>query len=146
MWWGDFLLGGEPGGNIIINDGRHTAADAVYAALVLGKALVDSPDASLREMAAPLRKRPQTTVSVRLPRMPTLEQWVVLRSEIERQQAVLGDDSRVLLWPSSTEPGKFRAMVEGHHGNTRVQVSALAEELSQYVQWIIGPPAQSSNT
>ena len=40
MWGGDYLLGGEPGGNIIINDGHHTAADAVYTALVLGGVLV----------------------------------------------------------------------------------------------------------
>jgi phosphoglucosamine mutase len=40
MWGGDYLLGGEPGGNIVINDGHHTAADAVYTALVLGGVLV----------------------------------------------------------------------------------------------------------
>ena len=145
MWWGDFFLGGEPGGNILINDGRHTAADAVYAALVLGQVLVDSPDRSLAEMAAPLRRRPQATVTIRLPRMPTLAEWAVLRSEIERQQVMLGDDSRILLWPASTEPGRFRVMVEGDYGHTCEQVSTLAEELSQYVQRTVGRQ-QRSNT
>ncbi len=33
MWHGDYLVGGEQTGNIIVNDGHHTAADAVYTAL-----------------------------------------------------------------------------------------------------------------
>ena len=48
MWGGDYLLGGEVGGNIIINDGHHTAADAVYAALVLGGAVGNMVDRILR--------------------------------------------------------------------------------------------------
>ncbi len=138
MWDGDYLLGGEPGGNIIINDGHHTAADAVYAALVLSGIMVYNRGIELREMIAPLRKRPQLTKSVKLSAMPTLGQERILREEIGKRKAELGAGSRILYWPSSTEPGVFRIMVEGGCKSTHEQVERTAVALSQFVQEAVG--------
>jgi phosphoglucosamine mutase len=137
MWGGDYLLGSEPGGNLIINDGHHTAADAVYAAIVLGEALVQNQGVSLKEMVAPLQKRPQRTISVRLPTMPTLEQRARFREEVQCRQAALGRDSRILFWDSSTEPGVFRVMVEGGPENALEKVSQTAEALGQLMKQIV---------
>jgi phosphoglucosamine mutase len=134
MWGGDYLLGGEPGGNLVINDGHHAAADAIYAALVLSGVLVQSQGTSLAEMAAPLRKRPQVTRSLRLPAPFTLAQEAVLRAEARRQEGELGPDSRILVWQSHTEPGVVRAMVEGAGGNTLADTEDTADLLCQFIQ------------
>jgi phosphoglucosamine mutase len=139
MWGGDFLLGGEPGGNIIINDGHHTAADAVYAALVLGGALIQNRDISLREMAAPLRKRPQVMVSFEVTNKLTLEQRETLQKQVGDAQAELGEDSRILFWESSTEPGVFRVMVEGSCESTLEEVSRTADAVRQLIRQTAGP-------
>jgi phosphoglucosamine mutase len=134
MWGGDYLLGGEPGGNIIINDGHHTAADAVYAALVLGGVLVCNGDVDFRELAASLQKRPQATVSLELPTTLTLEQRAALQEQIEHRRVELGEDSRILVWDSSTEPGVFRVMVEGGRESTPEEVSRVTDVICQLLQ------------
>jgi len=134
MWGGDYLLGGETGGNIIINDGHHTAADAVYAALVLGGVLVQNRGAGLREMAAPLQKRPQVTISFKVPTTITLEQRRTLQAQIRDIQTELGEDSRILFWESSTEPEVFRVMVEGGHQSMPEEVSKAADAVCQLIQ------------
>jgi phosphoglucosamine mutase len=138
MWGGDYLLGGEIGGNIIINDGHHTAADAVYAALVLGGALVQNRDISLREMTAPLQKRPQVMVSFDVTTKLTLEQRESLQEQVGDVQAEIGEDSRILFWESSTEPGVFRVMVEGDRESTLEEVSRAANAVRQLIQQTVG--------
>jgi phosphoglucosamine mutase len=134
MWGGDHLLGGETGGNIIINDGHHSAADAVYTALVLGGALIQNPGASLRDMAAPLRKRSQVTVSFEISERLTLEQGEMLQARIRDKQAAIGEDGRILYWESSTEPGVFRVMVEGSRSSTLEEVSKTAEAVRRLIE------------
>lgn len=138
MWRGDYLLGGETGGNIIVNDGHHTAADAVYAALVLGGALVQNQDTSLREMAAPLQKRPQITVSFKVSTTITLEQRETLEKLIRGMLPELGEDSRILFWESSIEPGVFRVMVEGGRESMSGEVSRTADGIRQLIQQAAG--------
>ncbi|MCG2768955.1 MAG: phosphoglucosamine mutase [Chloroflexota bacterium] len=134
MWGGGYLLGGEPGGNIIINDGHHTAADAVYAALVLSGVLVCNRGVALGEMASPLRKRPQVTISLDLPIMLTLNQKSTLQEQIRPKEVDLGEDGRILVWDSSTEPGVFRVMVEGSPGTIPEEVSQTADSVCQLIR------------
>ena len=134
MWEGDYLLGGETGGNIIINDGHHTAADAVYAALVLAGVLLQNQDVGLREMAASLWKRPQVTVSFEMSNKLTLGQREELQAQISDVQAGLGENSRILFWESSTEPGVFRVMAEGSRESTLEEVSKTANAVRQLIQ------------
>ncbi len=136
MWGGDYALGSEIGGNMIINDGHHTAADAVYAAIVLAGMLARDPETSLQQRAAPLRKRPLLTASRKLPATLTPEQRATLQKEIGRRQAELGEDSRILVWDSSTEPGVLRVMVEGGAESTPEQVSDMLDSVWQLVQQI----------
>lgn len=131
MWGGDYLLGSEPGGNVIINDGHHTAADAVYAALVLGGVIVNNQPAGLADLVAPLCKRPQVTSTLYLLTTPVLEEKA--ESTILRIKAKLGDDSRMLHWNSTTEPGAFRVMVEGGCTNTQAEVDWVVQEICRVI-------------
>ncbi len=132
MWGGGHLLGSEPIGNVIINDGYHTAADAVYTALVLSRILVYNQPVSLAEMVAPLYKRLQKTVTLDLQASPALERAV--QEEARRRQAELGNGGRVLCWGATTEPGRFRIMVEGSPGSTLAEVSQITDDICQAIR------------
>ena len=136
MWGGGYVLGGEPGGNIIINDGHHTAADATYAAIVLSGMLVRNRGVGLKEIATPLRKRAQVTDSRKLPAPLTPDQKTTLKNKIRDKQAELSADSRILFWDSSTEPKAFRVMVEGGYENTLKEVTAMADAIWQLVEQV----------
>jgi phosphoglucosamine mutase len=138
MWGGDYLLGGEPGGNIIINDGYHTAADAVYTALVLGGVLAHSRDVLLGEMASPLQKRPQKTECFQLHASLTLKQKTKLLDQAKHREVELGEDSRILVWESTTEPGVIRVMVEGNCQNTLEEVSKTGKTMGEVIRQIVG--------
>lgn len=132
MWGGDYLLGSEPGGNVIINDGHHTAADAVYAALVLGGVIVYNRPMDLAAIVSPLRKRPQLVVTLNLPGTPILDKDV--RETIRRKQAELGADSRILYWSATTEPGAFRVMVEGSAACAEADVAKVAQDTCELIR------------
>jgi phosphoglucosamine mutase len=134
MWQGGYTLGGEPGGNIIINDGHHTAADAIFAALVLAGALVGSTSATvLRGLARPLRRRPQWILSREIPESFGSRHMEALLERAGQVQKDLGDDCRVLCWKSSTEPGRMRIMVEGAYEHKVELVASCVQALSSAV-------------
>ncbi len=121
IWRGDYLLGGESGGNLIINDGYHTAADAVYSAIVL-MGILHTRRASLAELAGPFAKRPQVTASISLQAMPEMQVTRIWEQEKACGLGRLGEQARILTWMSTTEPGIFRIMVEGGQNSTVEQV------------------------
>jgi phosphomannomutase len=136
MWGGGHLLGSEPIGNVIINDGHHTAADAVYTALALSRVLVHHRPVSFAEMVTPLCKWPQKTVTLDLHASPALERAV--QEEARRRQAELGDGGRVLCWGATTEPGRFRIMVEGNCESTPGEVSQITDDICRAIQTLAG--------
>jgi phosphoglucosamine mutase len=134
MWAGGYMLGGEPGGNIIINDGHHTAADAIYAAVLLGGILAQNPDTTLYEIALPFKRRPQVTTSLELEGNLTLSQRRDLEARIREWEHALGGEGRILFWPSSTQPGVFRLLVEGGRESRLQSVLAVHEKICQFVE------------
>jgi phosphoglucosamine mutase len=135
MWGGDYMLGGEVGGNIIINDGHHTAADAVYAALVLGGVLAEE-DNGLGKLLDDhgLKKHPQKTRSFEVAGPITLDQKEILKEKVQTMEAELGEGCRIRHWESSTEPGVYRVMVEGGRESTMEKVEEVAEATCQLIQ------------
>ena len=91
------VLGGEQSGHIIyLKD--HVTGDGLAAALLLCRAL---DGRKLSEAAAVLERYPQATANVPVSRKELTEP---LLAEVERLNAELAPDGRVLVRPSGTEP------------------------------------------
>jgi phosphomannomutase len=130
MWKENYLLGGESGGNIILNDGDHAAADAVYVALVLSQVLVQNRPATLGDLVAPLHRHPQAKHSIDLQGNTLTDVQKTSIEHLRRQkERELGQGSRVLLWASTTKPGVVRIQVEGTLESTQDQVNEAASLL-----------------
>ena len=91
------ILGGEQSGHIIWLDG-HVTGDGLASALLLCGA-VDG--GSLAEAAAVMPHYPQVKENVRVVRKEVPESVV---TEVERVNAELGDEGRILVRASGTEP------------------------------------------
>ena len=141
MWDGGFRLGGEPGGNIVINDGHHTAADALYTAVFLSGLLVTRPDDSLAGLTQRLTKYPQALASLRLKDLPPIQGDRSIRAQVEQSLATLGPDARIV-GPryATTEAGVCRVMVEGAPEHSVDQVRAEAEAILHRVRVLGNAP------
>jgi phosphoglucosamine mutase len=135
MWSEGYFLGGESGGNVIVNDNYHTAADAVYAALVLSQALVESRPATLSDLVKGFKRHPQAKLTLDLQghelskdEDAQIEQWR------QRKLAELAPGSRILIWKSSTEAGRVRVLVEGTLENRPEQVVEIVEWLAEQIR------------
>jgi phosphoglucosamine mutase len=138
MWGGDYLLGGEIGGNIIINDGNHTAADGVYTALVLAGILAQNQDVSLNEMTAQLTKYPQEIISFFISEELSQSQRYKIEENIHPLVLRLGTGGRILFWESSTEHQVFRVLVEGGANCPREVVTEIVSTVQQIIRQQVG--------
>lgn len=121
------VLGGEQSGHIIyLRD--HVTGDGLAAALLLCGALEGK---TLAEAAAVMPQFPQVkeNVPVRTKRLP-----VALRDEIARLNRELGDEGRVLVRPSGTEP-VVRILTEAQ---TAEKASALCARIAALVRRELG--------
>jgi len=125
---GGFSLGGEQSGHIIFGD-LSTTGDGLLSAVVLLD-LVRRSGRPLAELAeAAMTRLPQVLVNVRVASpMPDVADR--LAPEIAAVQAELGDEGRVLLRPSGTEP-LVRVMAEAP---TEDRAAALARRLAVAVE------------
>ena len=104
-----FMLGGEQSGHLI-NLASGPTGDGLAGGLMLLAALAERGQ-SLADAAAVMTRMPQRLVSVRVQRKDDLpdasDVWDLVRAE----EQVLGDDGRIVLRASGTEP-LVRVMVE----------------------------------
>ncbi len=125
---GDYSLGGEQSGHVICRD-IATTGDGVLAAVQLVDAVVRS-GSTLAELArAAMTTVPQILRNVRLPARDAalLDK---LAPHIANAESVLGDQGRILVRASGTEP-LIRVMVE--HSDVRV-AERICDELVQTTQ------------
>jgi phosphoglucosamine mutase len=107
----DYNLGGEQSGHLIFIDHASTG-DGIVAALQVAAILVRS-GLPLSELARRAMERvPQVLENVTLPKRCALEDMKRLSLASEKVKKALGDDGRVLIRWSGTEP-KLRVMIEG---------------------------------
>lgn len=126
MLEGDFMLGGEPSGHILLFGEGMTTGDGLYTAIkVLGLAVrIRRP---LSALSVGVRKYPQVIVNVPAPHKPPLETLSELREAQVRVQERLGGRGRILLRYSGTQP-LLRVMVEGEdEAEVRWAADLLAE-------------------
>jgi phosphoglucosamine mutase len=121
-------LGGESSGHIICSD-VTTTGDGIVSSLQVLNALVDS-ELSLREQLAAVPLFPQRMINVRAVDPSSAAGQAGVAEAVAAVEAELGDQGRVLLRPSGTEP-VVRVMVEGRDAD---QVDRLCRALAETVE------------
>ena len=119
-----WLLGGEGSGHLLVLD-RHTTGDGLVSALQVLQTCVRS-QRSLAQLLADVPLFPQVLLNVRL---NTGQDWKAneaLERATREVQAELGDDGRLLVRASGTEP-LLRVMVEARDAQ---QASRCAQRLA----------------
>lgn len=107
----DGVLGGEQSGHIIFRDGARWYGDGLYTALrVLD--VMQRTRKPLSALAAGIEKFPQVLVNVPVREKPPLDEVCELVTAKAAAEEDLGDEGRVVLRYSGTEP-LLRVMVEG---------------------------------
>ena len=106
---GGFVVGGEQSGHMIFlehnstGDGLVTALQFLAACKRAGKSIADA--------AAVMTRFPQTLINVQVNDKHALEGNAAVEAAVAAAEAELGEDGRVLIRPSGTEP-VVRVMVE----------------------------------
>ena len=123
-----WILGGEGSGHLLVLD-RHTTGDGLVSALQVLSACVDSGK-TMAQLLADVTLFPQTLINVRLQPGQDWKTNTLLAKETQAVEAELGDDGRVLIRASGTEP-LLRVMVEARDAT---QAQNCAERLAATVR------------
>jgi phosphoglucosamine mutase len=105
-----YNLGGEQSGHLIFLD-HMTTGDGIIAALRVLAVMVRE-GRPLSELAAVMERTPQVLVNVKVDRKVPIDELVDVRAMIAKVERDLGEEGRVLVRYSGTEP-KARVMIEG---------------------------------
>lgn len=123
-----FALGGEQSGHLLFADG-HLTGDGLYTALQL-LALPGVREHGFARAFAAFQRFPQKLVNVRVRRQPPFDTVPAIAAKMAAIERQLGDDGRLLLRYSGTEP-LCRVMIEARDGDV---VERLCTELAAVVQ------------
>ncbi|SDO49343.1 phosphoglucosamine mutase [Paenibacillus sp. yr247] len=107
---GGYVLGGEQSGHMIMLH-HNTTGDGILTGVQLASVIVKTGQ-PLSELRKIMRSYPQLLVNVPVVSKQGWDSNLNIRRTIEAVQASLGDEGRVLVRPSGTEPF-IRVMVEG---------------------------------
>jgi len=124
------MLGGESSGHILCLD-RASTGDGIVAALQVLAAMVKNQQ-GLDELVSDIEKCPQVMINVKISNgdAEKLMAAPAVQSSVEEVEQELGNNGRVLLRPSGTEP-LIRVMVEGIEYQ---QIQAAAERIAEAVR------------
>ena len=123
-----WLIGGENSGHIICLD-QHTTGDAIVSALQVLQAMIAA--GKTLDQAVDFKLYPQVLVNVRFSggAARDIVSAPMVQKAVVAAERILGNDGRVLLRPSGTEP-VIRVMVEGKAKQT---VSRCAAAIAKAV-------------
>jgi len=122
------LIGGETSGHILCLD-RTTTGDALVAALqVIG--VMRQSGRSLAELAAAMPRFPQVLLNVRVAQRFDPSAVPAVNAAVAKVEKDLGQEGRVVLRASGTEP-VIRVMVEGRE---EARTRAFAEQIATAVR------------
>jgi phosphoglucosamine mutase len=124
---GGYSLGGEQSGHLILAE-HATTGDGLLTALHL-MAMVAETGRPLAELASVVVRYPQVLINVRVSDKAAVAASADVQAAVAQASAELGDEGRLLLRPSGTEP-VIRVMVEA---GTDEAAQALAERVAKVV-------------
>jgi phosphoglucosamine mutase len=128
------VLGGEQSGHIILG-AEATTGDGILTGLHLTRALAASRE-SLSTLAHFFEPFPQVLINVEVAAKDGLAAAEPLWEEVQAAERALGEDGRVLIRPSGTEP-LIRVMVEAADVDA---AKKNAEDLAATVKRLLGGP------
>jgi phosphoglucosamine mutase len=126
------VLGGEDSGHMIFLD-CHTTGDGMVSALKLLHVLKES-GSTMSELGKVMTPFPQQLINVDVREKPPIETVKELQTAVQEAESELGDNGRVLIRYSGTQP-MCRVMVEGP---TEEQTAVIARRLASVVKECIG--------
>ncbi len=126
------VLGGEDSGHTLFLD-RHTTGDGILSALQLLEAM-RAASKPLSELAGIMNVFPQVLINIPVSEKPDIETVAGIRDVVGQVETRLGDEGRVLIRYSGTQP-LCRVMVEGP---SQKETRAFAEQIAEKVRVVIG--------
>jgi len=123
-----WLLGGEGSGHLLFLD-KHTTGDGIVSALQVLSALKRSGK-TLAQCTEEMQLYPQTLINVKVAAGYDWQGNLALMDEKAAVESELGDDGRVLIRPSGTEP-LIRVMVEAKSADlANAMARRIADQLN----------------
>ena len=123
----NWRIGGESSGHILVLD-KHSTGDGLISALQVLQAVARS-QSSMAELLHGVELYPQTMINVRMAQGTDWHNHAPLQQAITQAQQALGQQGRVLIRPSGTEP-VLRVMVEAQQQDmTQHWAQAIAEQV-----------------
>jgi len=135
---GGYSFGGEQSGHMIFLD-HNTTGDGMISALQV-LAVLQETGKPLSELAAVMTSLPQVLVNVRVRERRNMDELPGVGRLIASVEERLGDNGRVLIRYSGTEP-LLRIMLEGQDQG---EITAMAEEIAAAVRDSIGEQAEGA--
>jgi phosphoglucosamine mutase len=126
-------IGGEQSGHVVFGEDHFFIGDGIYTALAVLRVMKETGK-PLSELAAPYQPFPQVLVNVRVAQKPVLAGIADIAQAVARIETELGEDGRVLLRYSGTEP-LARVMIEGPDAQ---HIQGLAQNLAGLIETHIG--------
>lgn len=127
-----YALGGEQSGHVILSEHLFTG-DGIVTALRVLRVMAET-GRSLRDLASELVTYPQTLVNVRVARRVPVAEVPALAAAIDAVARRVGDDGRLLVRYSGTEP-LLRIMIEGRD---QQQIETWAREIAAAARAALG--------
>ncbi len=125
MLEGDFSLGGEQSGHLIMREFANTG-DGILTALQLAQEVVRTGQ-PLAQLVGAMKRFPQVLINVPNVAKDKLGDSLAISAAVAKAEATLGDSGRVLLRASGTEP-LIRVMVEAASDNLAQEIAASLAE------------------
>ncbi len=129
---GGYNLGGEQSGHMIFLD-HNTTGDGILSALQL-LAVMRRSDKRLSELSGVMIRLPQVLVNVRVAEKKDIMTVPEIAALIRGVEGKLGDEGRILIRYSGTEP-LLRIMLEGQDA---YQINVWAKEIAALVERSMG--------
>jgi phosphoglucosamine mutase len=126
------VLGGEDSGHTLFLD-RHTTGDGILTALQILEAM-RSASRPLSELAGIMSVFPQILINVPVGEKPDIDSVAGIQDAVRQVETRLGDEGRVLIRYSGTQP-LCRVMVEGP---SQKETRTFAELIAEKVRVTIG--------